>query len=225
MRSTWVVLEDEQHISQRQFTCSASTRCNRRAGICDLSTNLFQRLTNAFGCRMGKTRLTEQNGKREKWGKIKWHEWYTVCRVTMVVVWFRVTLSFWIPGLTLASRVIVGVGFASVVGVAVCDTHESRWCWYRWWRWRKWNVRVGNKRCRWLVCEWRGRVYRRKEKRMVEGGGSALWFGLLNCKQIPTFCSIDYRSVPSAETSEYTGTVCAVYLHTASMNNTSGNTS
>lgn len=28
-------------------------RCNRGAGICELSTNLFQRLTNAFGSGMG----------------------------------------------------------------------------------------------------------------------------------------------------------------------------
>ena len=32
-------------------------------------------------------------------------------------------------------------------------------------------------------------------------GELLLWFGLLNCKQIPTFCSIDYRLAPSAETS------------------------
>lgn len=31
---------------------------------------------------------------------------------------------------------------------------------------------------------------------LAEDGGPPPWFGLLNCKQILTFCSIDYRSAP-----------------------------
>lgn len=46
-------------------------RCNRGAGICDSSTNLFQRLTNAFGGGMGANSSDGTKRRREKWGKIK----------------------------------------------------------------------------------------------------------------------------------------------------------
>lgn len=82
-------------------------RCNRGAGICELSTNLFQRLTNVgFGSRMGK--LVRRNktakgkvGKNKVAGSKGWRWW-----------WFRIT-----PRIDVGIRVVVVLVAVSVTRV------------------------------------------------------------------------------------------------------------
>lgn len=123
--------EDEQHISQRQFTWWTSARCNRRAGIRELSTNLFHHLTNAFGTRMGE--LVGQSGTakgkvgKNKVARIRGHHWPGPVVVVPRASGYRgLTLAFVLSSVLVLLRESVYATRVSRDDVGINDDGEGK---------------------------------------------------------------------------------------------------